>query len=165
MCSCRADVDSDIAWANEARATYSACDVPANADANAVDKCFDRAHPNTTVSGETDESGTITSNTPAPSNPCERIAWHATRVHETFHARSAERYARDIGGAFYTEWRRQAGTPNRLDAMETAFPAEVAAYRDQFYDGHEWAADEVNSYTWERRFLVDVRRALTRICG
>src|SRR5690606_9549886 len=67
-CGCLRSVDEGIAWANEARATYAACDIPAHPDADAVEDCFDRAHPGTTVAGSTDESGTVTT-AAAPADP------------------------------------------------------------------------------------------------
>jgi hypothetical protein len=163
MCGCRPGIRDDIDWANTAAATYAACDVPANTTSTAVEACFDAAQPGTTVAGSTSASGTMTL-PPPTADPCERISNHATRVHETFHSRHTDSIARAQGAAFFAEWRRLAGNPNRLTLLRATFPAEVAAFQAQWNDGHDWAQDEVNSYKWERRFLVDVESALSRIC-
>ena len=163
MCRCRQDIRDDIDWANTAARTYAACDTPLNATSTDVEACFDAAQPGTTVAGSTSASGTMTL-PPPTADPCERVRNHTTRVHETFHARHTDSIAQAQGPAFFAEWRRLAGNPNRLTLLRATFPAEVAAFRAQWHDGHDWAQDEVNSYTWERRFLVDVESALSRIC-
>jgi len=163
MCGCRQDIRDAIEWANTARETYASCDIPANATGADVETCFEAAHPGTVVVGETSSSGVMT--LPPPSaDPCQRIANKATFVHETMHARHANSIARSLGWAFYGEWRRLAGDPNRLDTLRSSFPAEVAAFETQWNNGHDWAQDEVNAYRWERRFLTDALRALNRIC-
>lgn len=163
MCGCRARLRSDVDWANTAGATYASCDTPANPTATAVEACFDAAHPSATVVATTSPSGTIT--LPPPSaDPCERITRKATLVHETMHARHTEAMAKARGTAFFAAWRALAGDPDRLDKLRAPFPAEVAAFEAQWNDGHDWAQDEVNSYRWERRFLVDALAALHRIC-
>jgi len=80
------------------------------------------------------------------------------------HARHTNDIARAQGSAFFREWKRLAGVPNRLDTLRATFPAEVAAFEAQWQDGHDWAQDEVNSYRWERRFLQAALAALNRIC-
>jgi hypothetical protein len=163
MCGCRQRVRDGISWANTAAATYAACDIPANPTGTDIEACFDAAHPGTTTVGTTSPSGTMT--LPPPSaDPCERIENKATFVHETMHSRHASAIARAQGTAFFREWRRLAGDPNRLNTLRATFPAQVAAFETQWNDGHDWAQDEVNSYKWERRFLVDARAALNRIC-
>jgi len=163
MCGCRAGIRDDIDWANEAGATYAACDVPANATATDVEACFDAAHPTAVTVATTSAGGTVT--LPPPSaDPCGRIRDKATFVHETFHARHTEAMARARGSTFYAAWRALAGDPDRLDKLRATFPAEVADFEAQWNDGHDWAQDEVNSYRWERRFLTDALRALNRIC-
>jgi len=163
MCGCRQQVRNGINWANTAAATYAACDIPANPTNVDVEACFDAAHPGTTVAGSTSASGTIT--LPPPSaDPCQRIDDKATFVHETMHARHTNDIARAQGSAFFREWKRLAGVPNRLDTLRATFPAEVAAFEAQWQDGHDWAQDEVNSYRWERRFLQAALAALNRIC-
>lgn len=163
MCGCLSRVRDGINWANTAGATYAACDVPANATSTAVEACFDAAIPGTTVAGSTSSSGAMT--LPPPSaDPCQRIEDRATFVHETMHSRHTNAIARARGTAFFREWLRLSGDPDRLNTLRATFPAEVAAFETQWNDGHDWAQDEVNSYRWERRFLEDVRRALNRIC-
>lgn len=163
MCGCRARLRADINWANAAGATYASCDTPANVTATDVEACFDAAHPSATVVATTSPSGAIT--LPPPSaDPCERIANKATFVHETMHARHTEAMARARGSPFFAAWLARAGDPDRLDKLRATFPAEVAAFEAQWNDGHDWAQDEVNSYRWERRFLVDALAALQRIC-
>lgn len=163
MCGCRDRVREDIAWANEAGATYAKCDIPANATNTAVDACFDAAHPTAVVAATTSPSGTMTL-PPASSDPCQTIDNKASFVHETMHSRHTDAIARTQGTAFFAEWRRLAGDPDRLDKLRVPFPAEVAAFESQWNSGHDWAQDEVNSYRWERRFLVDALAALNRIC-
>ena len=163
MCGCRPGIRDGIAWANTAAATYAACDVPANATGTDVEACFDLAHPTAVVVATTDSSGTVT--LPPPSaDPCEQINNKATFVHEEMHRRHTNDIARGQGSAFFREWRRLAGDPNRLDTLRASFPTEVAAFETQWNDGHDWAQDEVNSYTWERRFLSNALSALNRIC-
>lgn len=164
MCGCLQRVRDGIDWANTARATYAACDVPANATSAAVEACVHAAIPGTSVAGSTSPSGTMT--LPAPSaDPCQRIEDRVTFVHETMHSRHADAMARVRGTAFFREWQRLAGDPDRLNKLRATFPAEVAAFEAQWHNGHDWAQDEVNSYRWERRFLEDVRSALNRICS
>lgn len=163
MCRCRAPLRDGIDWANVAGATYAACDTPANASGTDVEACFDAAHPGSTVVASTSSSGAITMPA-APTDPCERISNKATFVHETFHARHTDDIARARGPAFFAAWRRLAGDPDRLDKLRVTFPTEVAAFEAQWNNGHDWAQDEVNSYRWERRFLVDALAALNRIC-
>lgn len=163
MCGCRQAIRDNIAWANTASATYAACDVPANPTSTEVEACFDAAHPGTTVAGSTSSSGTITA--PPPSaDPCQRIEDKGTLVHETMHSRYTDKLAKSQGTAFWKEWQRLAGDPNRLDTMRATFPAEVAAFETTWHNGHEWAQDEVNSYKWERRFYESALKALTNIC-
>lgn len=163
MCGCRSDIRDGITWANTAAATYAGCDVPANATGTDVEACFDLAHPTAMVVATTSSSGTVS--LPPPSvDPCERINNKATFVHEEMHRRHTNDIARGQGSAFYNEWRRLAGDPNRLDTLRASFPSEVAVFETQWNDGHDWAQDEVNSYTWERRFLTNALSALNRIC-
>ncbi|TFH47379.1 MAG: DUF4157 domain-containing protein [ANME-2 cluster archaeon] len=163
MCGCRQRVRDGISWANTAARTYAGCDVPANATGTDVEACFDAAHPTATVVGTTSSSGTITL-PPPTADPCERIENKGTFVHETMHSRHTNAIARAQGTAFFREWRRLSGDPNRLDTLRATFPAQVTAFETQWNNGHDWAQDEVNSYKWERRFLVDTRAALNRIC-
>jgi hypothetical protein len=163
MCGCRQQVRDSISWANTAAATYAACDTPANTTSTDVEACFDAAHPGAVAVASTTASGTVT--LPPPSaNPCERIDNKASFVHETMHSRHTTDIARAQGPAFFSEWRRLSGDPNRLDTLRAAFPAQVVAFEAQWDDGHDWAQDEVNSYTWERRFLQNALSALNRIC-
>lgn len=163
MCGCLPRVRDGIDWANTAGATYATCDVPANTTSTAVEACFDAAIPGTSVAGSTSPSGAMT--LPPPSvDPCDRIENRATFVHETMHSRHTDAIARARGTAFFREWRRLKGDPDRLNKLRVTFPAQVAAFEAQWHNGHDWAQDEVNSYRWERRFLEDVRRALNRIC-
>lgn len=163
MCGCREGIRDGIAWANTAGATYATCDTSANPTASHVEACFDAAHPGSVVVASTSSSGTMT--LPPPSaDPCERINNKSTFVHETMHSRHTDDMARAQGAAFFSEWKRLRGDPNRLSTLEATFPAEVAAFDAQWNSGHDWAQDEVNSYRWERRFLVDALAALTRIC-
>ena len=163
MCGCKGGLSAGIAWANEAATTYAGCDTPANTSGTAVEACFDAAQPTSTVVASTSPSGTMT--LPAPSaDPCERISQKATLVHETMHVRHADAMAQARGSGFFAAWRALAGDAQRLQKLQATFPAEVAAYRAQWQDGHDWAQDEVNSYRWERRFLVDALAALNRIC-
>ena len=101
---------------------------------------------------------------PPSADPCQRIRDKATFVHETMHSRHADAMARARGTAFFAAWQALAGDPDRLNKLRVTFPAEVAAFESQWNDGHDWAQDEVNSYRWERRFLVDALAALNRIC-
>jgi hypothetical protein len=163
MCGCRQRVRDGIDWANTAAATYAACDIPANATSTDVEACFDAAHPTAVVAGSTSSSGAMTL-PPPTADPCERIENKGTFVHETMHSRHTDDIARAQGAAFFREWRRLAGDPTRLDTLRVTFPAQVAAFESQWHDGHDWAQDEINSYRWERRFLVDALAALNRIC-
>jgi hypothetical protein len=163
MCGCRGQLRDGISWANEAGATYAACDTAGNGTGSAVEACFDAAQPSSTVVASTSASGAITMPT-AAANPCEQLANKTTFVHETFHARHADDMARARGAAFFAEWRRLAGDPHRLDTLRAAFPAEVTAFEAQWNDGHDWAQDEIRSYRWERRFQTDALAALNRIC-
>jgi hypothetical protein len=164
MCGCRAGIREDIDWANTAAATYAACDVPANTTSTAVEACFDAAHPGGGApEATTDPSGTMTLPPPS-SDPCQRIRNQATFVHETMHSRHADAIARGRGTAFFREWLRLKGDPNRLNTLRATFPAEVAAFEAQWVNGHDWAQDEVNSHRWERRFMEATTAALNRIC-
>lgn len=163
MCGCRQQVRDGITSANMVGAAYAACDVPVNRTNVDVEACVHTALPGTSVAGSTSSSGAMT--LPPPSgDPCQQIDDRTTFVHETMHARHTDAIARARGSAFFREWRRLAGDPNRLNTLRAAFPAEVAAFEATWNDGHDWALDEVNSYRWERRFLEDVRAALGRIC-
>jgi hypothetical protein len=163
MCGCRPKLRDGIAWSDTARATYAACDTAANPTSTEVEACFDAAHPTSSVVASTSSSGTMS--LPAPSaDPCERIENRATFVHETMHARHTDAVARAQGSAFFREWRKLAGDPDRVDKLRPTFPAQITAFETQWHNGHDWAQDEVNSYRWERRFLVDVLSALNRIC-
>jgi hypothetical protein len=163
MCGCRPRIRHGITWANTAAATYATCDTAANPTGTAVEACFDAAHPGTTIAASTSPSGTMT--LPPPSaDPCQRIEDKSTFVHETMHSRHTDDIARAQGAGFFREWRRLVGDPDRLNKLRAGFPVQVAAFEAQWQDGHDWAQDEVNSYRWERRFLVDALAALNRIC-
>jgi hypothetical protein len=163
MCGCGTRLRDSINWANTARDTYRACDVSSYTTGTEVEDCFDRAHPGTVVAGETSASGDVT--LPPPSrNPCQRIENRGTWVHETFHARQANRIARSLGRPFWRAWHRLRGTRNRLRRLRGRFPSEVTRFNSRWNSAREWVDGEVESYTWERRFLTDVRRALRRIC-
>jgi hypothetical protein len=163
MCSCRQRIRDDIAWANTAGATYATCDTAANPTSTEVEACFSAAQPTAVVVASTSSSGTITL-PPASADPCERIADKAILVHETMHSRHADDMARAQGAAFFAEWNKLRGDPDRLDKLRVAFPAQVASFEAQWKNGHDWAQDEVNSYRWERRFLQDALASLNRIC-
>ena len=163
MCGCHQDINEAIVNANHFRSEYQACNIPANKDADAVEACVDARNPGSTTEGETDASGNVTVHTPA-TTPCERITHRATRVHETFHRRQANSIARRVGGNFFRDWQTLRGNPRRLDILRSRYPGEGAAF-DAIWDSRQdWVAGEVESYTWERRFLVDVRRTLREIC-
>jgi hypothetical protein len=163
MCKCRSRIRDDINWANEARDTYRTCDRSSFTTGAEVEHCFDTAQPGSTVEAETSESGAITL-PPPTSDPCDRVHRHAVAVHETFHSRQGNRIARSLGSAFWAKWNRLRGAPDRLDQMRVTFPSEVAEFERQWGAAHEWAQGEVESYTWQRRFLTDVLAALGRIC-
>jgi hypothetical protein len=163
MCSCVPTLRHEIAWANTAAATYRSCDTPANATGDDVEACFDAAQPTAVVVATTAPSGVVAL-PPASADPCQRVIDRGTFVHETMHARHTDVIARGRGTAFFREWRRIGPVPDRLEQLRPAFPTEVAAFRSQFNQGHDWAQDEVNSYTWERRFLSDAVAGLGRIC-
>ncbi len=163
MCGCRQRVRDDIDWANEAAATYRACNTPANPTATDVEACFAAAQPGAVVVATTSSSGVVTL-PPASADPCDRLSNRATSVHETMHSRHADSMARAQGAAFFQAWRHLAGAPDRLDQLRSTFPTEVAAFEAQWTDGADWASDEVHSYTWERMFLQSALSALNRIC-
>lgn len=164
MCGCAQTVRDDIAWANTAAATYTACNTVANATGTDVEACFKAAHPTAVVVAETDTSGVMT--LPAASaDPCQRIADKATLVHETMHSRHAADMARAQGPAFYAEWQRLRGDPAWATKMRVKFAGQVDAFLRQWDNGSDWASDEVRSYTWERRFLEDALRAINEVCG
>lgn len=164
MCGCRAEVREDAAFADELREAYAACDVPANPLGHDVEACVDAAVPGTVVAGTTSPGGVVTV-APTSADPCARVEARATRVHEHFHVRQGDRYARRVGGAYFAEWRRLAGDPDRETKLAASHPADHARFLAIWNDGHEWAQGEVESYRWQRRFLVDVNRALGRICS
>lgn len=164
MCGCRTDLRDDAEFADTMRDAYRACDLPANPTGTDVEACVDAAVPGTVIGGTTSPGGVVTV-APTSADPCGRIEARATRVHEHFHVRQADRYARRIGGAYFEEWRRLAGDPDREAKIAASHPAEHARFLDIWNDGHAWARGEIESYTWERRFLVDVGRALGRICS
>lgn len=164
MCGCRTDVREDATFADTMRDAYRACDLPANPTGTDVEACVDAAVPGTVIGGTTSPGGAVTV-APTSPDPCGRIEARATRVHEHFHVRQGDRYARRIGGAYFAEWRRLAGDPDRETKIAASHPVEHARFLAIWNDGHEWALAEVESYTWERRFLTDVRRALGRICA
>lgn len=163
MCGCGSEVADGIANANHFSGEYRACNLPGNTTPDAIEDCVDARNPGSTVSGSTSSSGTVTVHTPA-STPCERLMNRGTRVHEVFHSRQADRYARTVGGAFYSDWLTLRGDANRLDTLRSRYPAEAARYEALWENSQNWIDGEIESYTWERRFLVDARRALNRIC-
>lgn len=163
MCGCKDNVRDGIAWANTAAATYATCNTPANTTGSAVDACFDAAQPDAVVDAQTDAGGTMT--LPPPStDPCRIIENKGSLVHETMHSRHTDELARGQSGAFFQAWKALAGDRDRLTKMRAKFPAETAAFEARWHEGADWARDEVHSYTWERRFLVDALAALNRIC-
>lgn len=163
MCRCKDQVRESIAWANTAAATYAACNRPANATGDAVEACFEAAHPTSTPDASTDSSGRV-SLPPASRDPCQRIENKLILVHETMHSRHANDMAGAQGPAFFGAWNALSGDPRRLETLRARFPREVAAFEAQWNSGADWARDEVHSYTWERRFLVDALAALNRLC-
>lgn len=164
MCGCVPAIEARISEANDFSSVYAGCDTAANADADAVENCFDTARPGTTVVASTAAGGAVAGPAPA-ATPCERIDNHATLVHEHFHTTQADSYARRVGGAFYTDWRALAGSPAiRLSVLAARYPADHTRFLALWNNGHEWSAGEVESYTWERRFLVDVKNALKSFC-
>ena len=145
--------------------------MPANKTGTDVEACFKAREPTAVVVAGTSSSGTITGASGA--NPCtqtttgpacDRIDNKATCVHETMHARHTENIAQKQGYAFYTAWQKLAGDPDRTTKLKATFPKEVAAFENQWNDGHDWAQDEIHSYTWQRRFLEDALAALNRVC-
>ncbi len=163
MCRCQADVRDDIAWENRASSVYRSCNRPGVTTGAEVERCFDTIEPGTTVEGETSESGEITA-PPASLDPCESLHRHSVKVHEHFHAEQGSRIARSLGPAFYAAWNSLRGVPDRLDRLRSRFPAQVAAFESQWNTASDWISDEVESYTWQRRFSTDVLGALHRIC-
>ena len=172
MCGCKAGLRGQITEANTFAADYAACDVPANHTGPDVESCFSAREPTSVVTASTSPSGAI-SGAGGASNPCtltttgpacDRIEHKAECVHETMHARHTDDIARRQGGAFFAAWQRLAGDPNRVTTLRATFPTQVAAFESQWNDGHDWAQDEIHSYTWQRRFLEDALAALNRIC-
>jgi hypothetical protein len=164
MCACRTRVNENITWANHAAQSYRDCDTPAHPHGPDIEACFHAANPGSVVTASTSESGVVTHAAPPSADPCERLERHADSVHETMHARRANALAGMQGAAFLHAWNLRAADPDRLTHLEPLFPAQVAAFRTKRAEGHEWAQDEVNAYTWERRFYVDVRAALAAMC-
>jgi len=163
MCGCQQVLRDEIAWTNTASNTYSACDVPANPNSGDIEACFQAAHPGSTAAATTSASGEITL-PPASNDPCKRLVNRGIKVHEIMHSRHATSIARTQSPAFFAEWRRLAGDPDRLDKLRASFPAETAAFDAQWNNGHDWAQDEVNSFRWERRFYQSALAALGRLC-
>jgi hypothetical protein len=163
MCPCQSAIRDSINWANLARDTYQSCDRPTNRTGEDVERCFHGARPKAVVDAETSESGVVTL-PPTTSDPCERITRHATGVHEHFHAVQADRLASSLGPAFLAEWNRLGLIPDRLDQMRPRFPREVATFETNRELAGAWIKGEVESYTWERRFLTDALSALHHIC-
>lgn len=163
MCGCRQQIKDDLSWSKTAADTYKKCDVPANRTGDDVEACFNAAHPSAVTVATTSSSGVVT--LPAASqDPCQRISDKSTYIHETMHARHTEDIAKSQGSVFYKEWTRLAGDPDRLNKLRVRFPTEVAAHEKKFYEGHDWATDEVHSYTQERIFLGAVQTALGQVC-
>jgi hypothetical protein len=48
--------------------------------------------------------------------------------------------------------------------LQAELDAITAAFEARWQNGADWARDEVHSYTWEHRFLVDALAALNRTC-
>lgn len=163
MCGCKADVKSSIKWTRTAAKAYRQCNIPANKTGADVEACFDKKIPGTTVAGSTSAGGNV--KLPPPSaNPCTQIENKGTFVHETSHSRHVDKLAKKQGKAFYKEWQKLKGDPDRLKKMKAKFPAETAAHQKKFNEGSDWARDEVRAYRFERRFLQAASRALNKIC-
>jgi hypothetical protein len=163
MCGCERQVREGIRWANTARDTYRGCLRPGVTTGSQLEDCFKKVHPDTEIVGDTSSSGEITL-PPASTNPCDRIENRGIWVHETFHARQANRIARSLGRRFWRAWYRLRGVKDRVDRLRGRFPDEVARFESVWNSASDWSEGEVESYTWQRRFLTDVRRALRRIC-
>jgi hypothetical protein len=163
MCRCKSDVIDDMDTAKLFADAYNTCDTAANPTAFEVEDCFDAAFPSKTTVASTSSSGTKT--LPPPStDPCKQIVNKVAYVHETMHARHTDKLAKRQGKAFFADWRKLAGDKDRVDKLRPTYPVEIAAFESDWYDGHDWAQDEVHAYTWHRRFLHDVLRVLNRIC-
>jgi len=172
MCGCKAGLTGQITWANKISGDYAACDVPANKTGPDVDNCVHLREPHSHPIAGTSSSGAISGEGGAP-NPCtltttgpacDRIKHKSTCVHETMHARHTDDLARRQGAAFFAAWQKLAGDPDRTTKLRATFPTQVAAFETQWLDGHDWAQDEIHSYTWQRRFLEDALAALNRVC-
>lgn len=163
MCRCQADIRDDIAESNSFRDVYRSCNRPGITTGDEVERCFEAAVPSSTVEAETSESGSVTL-PPASADPCERLHQHSTRVHEHFHVQHGNSIARSLGPAFFAAWNSLRGVPDRLDRLRPRFPAQVAAFESQWNSASDWISTEVESYTWQRRFLTDALSALHRIC-
>ena len=164
MCKCNPDIQSAIDNAVYFSKEYKACDVAANKTGGDVEKCVDKRNPTSTVAGSTSAGGRIKVRVKVR-NVCERVVHQGTRRHEIYHARQADSYAKSVGGKFYADWvklRRRKG--RRLKILKKRFPKEYQKFISLWKDGREWVKGEVESYGKERLFLLDVKRALKKIC-
>jgi len=163
MCGCEPEINEAIDSANHFKNEYITCNIPLNNTVTAIENCVNTRNPGSTTAGTTSADGTITV-TPTSNSPCDRLIARAVRIHEVFHARQADSYAQTVGGSFYTDWQSLAGNPKRLEILKNRYPAQEAQFTNLWNDAQNWVDGEVESYTWERRFLIAAKRALRRIC-
>jgi hypothetical protein len=146
-CHCLAEMVRDARWARRVRDAYRACAPPVSSDVDAVESCVDAALPGAVVAGTTTPGaaggggggGLCPINCDRPPGDCGYLSFRKCLVHETMHRRTCL----DLNGRF-------------------PVPAD---FDREWNDPQAWVDDEVNSYTWERRFALDVVRALNRICA
>ncbi|WP_272863602.1 DUF4157 domain-containing protein [Aureisphaera galaxeae] len=164
MCKCAPDVQSAIDNAVYFSNEYKACDTAANKTGSDVEDCVDKRNPTSTVAGSTSAGGGIKIKAKVRSL-CERVVYQGTKRHEYYHARQADRYAKSVGGKFYTDWvKLKRRKKRRLKILKKRYPAEHKKFMKLWNSGREWVKGEVESYGKERLFLLDVKRALKKIC-
>jgi len=127
-CSTRAD--ANLAWADKMIAEYTkAGNDPSNVTGtdieNAVDASLTAQGIVTSVAGTTDASGNV--KVKKQKGPCARLEEAATRAHEDVHANHTKDLQKKLG----------KNTP---------------AFKKAWNDAKDWAGDEVNAYTAEKKY-------------
>lgn len=164
MCGCYKAINDEIENEKHFIGEYHACDKPANKTPDAIEKCISDRNPDSKIFGTTGPGGDVAVHATA-SNPCDRIIKRSIRVHEIKHSQQADGYARKVGGAFYHEWKILKNKPKkRFKILQSKYPAATNRYMSLWNNAKHLVHDEIQAYTFQRKFLWDVRWALGRIC-
>jgi hypothetical protein len=98
--------------------------------------------------------------------PCVALRTRAMLVHEGQHLEQFDDVARSLGAAFFAEFKKLEGDPQRMEKLRTMFPNETTKYENRWQQSvSNNVHAETGAYTAERDFFTEIRTAWSQVCS